>query len=149
MPFAGERVDRVAILDLHVHEAALETGGHRLRVTDGAPAVLGAIAADQDGPWLAQRHSAGERVEGRGRHGLDAGLERRVDDGGELRVVVGRDVLGDAARLLGPAVGVSVGAADVPEHRRDAPPGPEGPEVLARRIWRGQLAYAPVAELAA
>src|SRR5688572_13922642 len=62
------------------------------------------------------------------------------------RVVVGRYVLGDAPCLLGHAVGVWVGAADVPEHRGNAPGGTEGPEVLARGHGGGQLVDAVVAE---
>src|SRR5579871_5869964 len=63
--------------------------------------------------------------------GLHAGLERWMDGGREPWVVVGRDVVGDAAGLLGLAVGVRIGAADVPEDRRDVPFAAEGSEVLA------------------
>jgi hypothetical protein len=52
---SGERLGRIAVLDVHRHEAALESRGQRLGVADGARAVLGAIVADQHGPRLAHR----------------------------------------------------------------------------------------------
>src|SRR5215207_4882922 len=52
--------------------------------------------------------------------GFDAGFERGMDHGGEARVVVGRQ-LREPARHLRLPVGVGVGAADRPEHRRRLP----------------------------
>src|SRR4051812_14059002 len=116
-------------------------------------AMAGASTATVRAPWgpagrfLRARSVSAERVERRGDHRADADLERGLDDRREARIVVGRDVVGDPAGLLGPAVGAGVGAADVPEDRGHAPLGPERAEVLARRHGRRELADGLVAEL--
>ena len=70
-------------LDVHAHEVAVEPRGQRLRVADGAPAVLGAVVADQDGPRLAQRgvrghdHDRTRRVGGE--RSRDAAVEEALE----------------------------------------------------------------------
>jgi hypothetical protein len=67
---------------------------------------------------------------------LDAGLQGRIDDRREARVVVGRDLV-EPACLLGFRVTIGVGATDEPEHGGRVPLGAEGPEILARRRRSG------------
>ena len=43
----GELLDRVAVPDVHVDEAAVEPPGQRLSAADGAVGMLGAVVADQ------------------------------------------------------------------------------------------------------
>jgi hypothetical protein len=50
---ADEFFNRVTVLDVHPHETAVEALAQDLRLTDGAPAVLGGVIPDQDGPRLA------------------------------------------------------------------------------------------------
>jgi hypothetical protein len=62
-----------------------------------------------------------------------------VDDGGEVRRVVGRDVLGDPAGPLGLVVSIRVRAADVPEHRGGVPFDAEGAKKQGRLPFWGAL----------
>src|SRR3954454_22395318 len=97
-------------------------------------------------PVAAATSGSAELVERGHGDGLHAGGERGVDDRREPGVVVGRDVVGHAARLLGATVLLRIGAADVPEHRWHLPLGAEGPEVLAGRHGSGELVDAIASE---
>src|SRR5690606_5119793 len=77
------------------------------------------------------------------------GFKGGVDDRGELRIVIGGYVIGDPAGLFGCAVGVRVGATDVPEHRWNAPLRAERSEVLTRRDRRVEFGDPIGAEIAA
>lgn len=70
-----------------------------------------------------------------------------MDDRGEVRGVVGRDILRDPSGLLGLVVSVGVGPTDVPEYRGSVPLGSEGAEVLAGRERRGKLLDVVVIEI--
>ena len=68
---AGERLGRIAVLDVHPHHVAFDSRGQRLRVAHGAPAVIGAVVADQDGTRRAQRRRRADDDDRAGRGGRE------------------------------------------------------------------------------
>ena len=130
---AGELLDWVALLDAHAYEVAVEPRGQRFRVADGAPAVLGAVLADHDGPWLAERgvrghdHHRTRRVGGE--RSRDAAVEealealaRRRPGHEQRRVAVDRSSLDHGRRPPGQHAAHDITVRECRERRLELRP---------------------------